>query len=130
MRRTVPPRILAMVYITAALALAGTVAVLVTVPLRLGARPALEALGLGLTLLLARRFPVHLTEKTKTTLSTVPLFAAVLLLSPPWTLLAVIGGMVAAEFWRRTAWFQGLFNSSVGVIQAALGSLVVGLLAG
>src|SRR5947209_3948596 len=109
MRRTLPTRLLAMVSLTTVLAMASLAFVLATLPLHAGLRQGITALGLGLTLLLARRFPVHLTEKTKTTLSTVPLFAAVLLLSPPLALLTVAAGMAGAELWRRTPWFQALF---------------------
>src|SRR5947207_2122464 len=108
MSRSPPSRILAVVYLSTLLALVAFVLATVLAPVRLDASAALDAFGLGLAVLLARRFPVHLTDKTKTAIATAPLFAAALLLPPPLALLVAALGAGGAEGWRRAPWFQNL----------------------
>ena len=130
MRRSPPPAVLAVIFATTGLALIALALTVVLAPLQVAVRPSIEALGLGLGVLLARRFPVHLTDKTKTAVATVPFFAAAVLLSAPLALAVAALGIAGAELWRHTRWFQGLFNTSAGLLQVAAAAAVFGLLAG
>jgi hypothetical protein len=90
----------------------------------------LGAALLGVALLAAYRFPVHLTDKTKVSVDTAILVAAVLLL-PPGLAIAMAGVTAAAhELVDRAPWQQGVFNAAQTTVYVAAGAWVFRAIAG
>ncbi len=72
-------------------------------------------------------FPLHVAGKTKVTLGTSLIFAAILLFEPAIAMLIVGSGSVLAHLIRRGSLDETLFNSSQAVLQAGCGGLVLGI---
>ena len=90
----------------------------------------LVAALLGVALLAAYRFPVHLTDKTKVSVDTAILLAAVLLL-PPELAIAMAGVMAAVhELVEHTSWQQSVFNAAQTTLYVAAGARVFHAIAG
>ncbi|HZU75870.1 MAG TPA: hypothetical protein VFA70_03845, partial [Dehalococcoidia bacterium] len=125
-----PSRVLFAVAAVAAVAAAVFTASVCLVPAQLSARTLLLAALCGALVLLARRFPIHITEKTKTSVATAPLFAAALLLPLPVALAITSFASAGAEAWRRSRWFQAVFNIGSGALQVAAGGAALALMGG
>ncbi len=76
---------------------------------------------------IAYLFPLPVAAKTKVTLDTSLIFAAILLFEPAIAMLIVGSGSVLAHLIRRGSLDETLFNSSQAVLQAGCGGLVLGI---
>ncbi len=76
---------------------------------------------------IAYLFPLPVAAKTKVTLGTSLIFAAILLFEPAIAMLIVGSGSVLAHLIRRGSLEETLFNSSQAVLQAGCGGLVLGI---
>lgn len=128
--RNVATRLLGAIHGVAAAALGCAAVVAVSAPWHPGGTAALTAVFLVAMIMLARTFPFHLTPKTKTAFSTVPLFAAVLLLSVPLAMAVSAAGALLGERFRRGPWFQAEFNVAETVLRVVAGTAVLALTAG
>lgn len=81
-----------------------------------GERLVLALVFFGLVAL-AKRFPLHLAPKTKLTLDSAVLFAALLLFAPAIAMALAAAGTLAAQAIRRQRWRQALFNSAQSVLR-------------
>ena len=88
-----------------------------------------QALALAFTglVLLAKLFPLHVAPKTKVTLDTAVLFAAMLLLGPVPAMAVAAVGTLAAHLIRREEWFQALFNGAQAMLRTGVGALLLAL---
>lgn len=84
-------------------------------------------LALAFTALLvgAKRFPLHVAPKTKVTLDTVVLFAAVLLFDPVVAMALAAAGTLLAQWLGRQGGFQTLFNSAQAVLRVGVSALLL-----
>jgi HD-GYP domain-containing protein (c-di-GMP phosphodiesterase class II) len=85
------------------------------------------ALAVGLTALmtLVYCFPLDFTHRTKLTLDSSVIFAAVLLFQPGVAMLVVAGGALLAHALRREPWVQAVFNAAQTALQAGVGALLL-----
>ena len=90
----------------------------------------LVAALLGVALLAAYRFPVHLTDKTKVSVDTAILLAAVLLLPPGLAIATAAAAAAVHELVDRAPWQQGLFNAAQTTLYVAAGAWVFRAIAG
>jgi signal transduction histidine kinase len=91
---------------------------------------ALSGSVLFLLVLLARRFPVHLTAKVKTSVGSAPLFAAALLLPTPLAGVTAAAAVIGAETVRGAPWFVVCFAAAEVTIRVVAGAGVFHLVAG
>jgi HD-GYP domain-containing protein (c-di-GMP phosphodiesterase class II) len=135
--RKAPRRVLVTVASLAALAMIVLIAALVQEPIAGSMRLFVLAPQLGALIFLARRYPLQLAPKTKTSVATAPIFAAALLLSRPLAMLLVLFATVPAEITnispttgRRPPWFQLMFNAAGLVLTVGASAAVFDLLSG
>lgn len=88
------------------------------------ARPPLAVAFAGLVVLV-KRFPLHMALKTKVTLDTTVLFAAILLFEPMVAMALAGAGTLVAQLVGRKGWLQGLFNSAQAMLRVGIGALVL-----
>lgn len=89
-----------------------------------GARLPLAVAFAGLVVLV-KRFPLHMAPKTKLTLDTTVLFAAILLFEPVVAMALAGVGTLVAQLVGRKGWLQGLFNSAQAVLRVGVGALLL-----
>jgi diguanylate cyclase (GGDEF)-like protein/PAS domain S-box-containing protein len=91
--------------------------------------PATSALALAFVFAsafaLAVMCPLPFAWKTRVSLDTSVLVAAVLIFEPGIVLLIILGGALLAQAVAREAWVQALFNTSQTVLQAAVAGLIL-----
>jgi diguanylate cyclase (GGDEF)-like protein len=85
----------------------------------------LLAVVLGLEVLLAQCFPLHVAARTKLYLDTAILVAVVVLFQPGVALLVMGAGCALAHLVRREPWDQTLFNTAQMILLAAGGSALI-----
>jgi len=132
-----PLRMLVTIWVLAAAAAIGLTIAVATTPVHVNGRLLLLTPQLFVLLLLAQRYPVQLAPKTKTSVASSTLFAAVLLLPPPISMalvaLATFGAqstIVSPVSLRRPPWFQILFNTSEKVLEVGVGELIFQIVSG
>lgn len=76
---------------------------------------------------LAYVFPLHFAFKTKLTLDTSVIFAAVLLFEPGVAMLIAGTGTLLGQGIRREPWIQALFNSSQATLQTGAAGILLAL---
>lgn len=74
---------------------------------------------------LAKRFPLHFALKTKLTLDTTVLFAAILLFDPASAMVLAGSGTLLAHIIGRRGWLQASFNSAQAVLKVGAGALLL-----
>ena len=119
-----PRRILVAIAAVATLALLALAGALIEEPASGSVRLLVLAPQLCVLLFLARRFPLQLAPKTKTSVATAPTFAAAILLPLPLAMLLCALATIPAEIMlvspttkRRPPWFQVVFNASSLVLK-------------
>jgi hypothetical protein len=85
---------------------------------------------LGVALLAAYRFPVHLTDRTKVSVDMAVLIAAVLLLPQELAIATAAAAAAIHEFVDRVPWQQGVFNTAQTTLYVAAGAWVFRAIAG
>ena len=91
-------------------------------------RPALALAFAGL-LILAKLFPLHVALKTKLTLDTIVLFAAILLFDPVTAMTVAGVGTLLTHAIRRKEWVQALFNGAHAMLRVGVGTLLLAVVA-
>ena len=128
--RSVPPRVLITVVTVVAMALLISAVAFMRTAVELDGGRQVYALLLCALVVLARAFPLQLTPRTKTTVATAPLFAAILLLSVPLAIAVAAVGAFLGDVVRRSPWFQALFNTAEAALRLAAGATIFMLIAG
>ncbi len=89
----------------------------------------LWTVALGSVVLLAQRFPVHWSAKSKADISSAPLFATVLLLSPPLAMTAGGVATIASALWRRRPGLESAFSTAEVSLEVGVASVLFHALA-
>lgn len=74
---------------------------------------------------LAKRFPLHFALRTKLTLDTTVLFAAILLFDPASAMALAGSGTLLAQTIGRGGWVQTPFNSAQAMLKVGAGALLL-----
>ena len=83
------------------------------------------AAGFAALMTLVYCFPLDFTHRTKLTLDSAVIFAAVLLFQPGVAMLVVASGVLLAHALRREPWVQASFNAAQTALQAGIGGLLL-----
>jgi hypothetical protein len=90
----------------------------------------LYSILLGIAIVVAQRYPVHLSAKTKVYVDTTFMTAAALMLPPPLALLTAAAPTAIHEIRQRISWEQGIFNLAQTSFYMLAGSFVAHAVSG
>jgi len=97
-------------------------------PVEIAIKRIVLAAGFAVIIGLANAYPIQISEKVQTNVSSAALFAAILILQPVMAVIAAIVGSVASEVFRRRPCQQVLFNAAVVSVYVGVASITYSIL--